>query len=268
MQKLEEFIAEYIKNNFEKKRQSLLDYLIEKRNNWLNDNVIKKIDSLEEKLFAIDKIFYKDVYLKFILNEMLNQKDDKKIHKWIVEDWGGIKTHKDFETLIDSMNKNSFDRISSWSKIASFKDLSEYVIYDSRVIYSLNWLIYRFNKQYKKTEKYFFQPSGRNKLLTLLPVDSIINFGNIERLEVHSKGDNIFGDIYFQKSECYSKLCEFIKNLNKFIFKDIEIQIKDMKIQAENYPFFTEMLLFQIADDIIFDDIKDSISINVKEIKI
>ena len=120
----------------------------------------------------------------------------------------------------------------------------------------------------KKTEKYFFQPSGRNKLLTLLPVDSIINFGNIERLEVHSKGDNIFGDIYFQKSECYSKLCEFIKNLNKFIFKDIEIQIKDMKIQAENYPFFTEMLLFQIADDIIFDDIKDSISINVKEIKI
>ena len=63
-------------------------------------------------------------------------------------------------------------------------------------------------------------------------------------------------------------MCELTKNLNKLIFKDIETQIKDMKIQAENYPFFTEMLLFQIADDIIFDDIKDSISINVKEIKI
>ena len=63
-------------------------------------------------------------------------------------------------------------------------------------------------------------------------------------------------------------MCELTKNLNKLIFKDIEIQIKDMKIQAENYPFFTEMLLFQIADDIIFDDIKDSISINIKEIKI
>ena len=87
-------------------------------------------------------------------------------------------------------------------------------------------------------------------------------------MEVNSKGDNIFGDIYFQKSECYSKMCELIKKLNKLIFKNIEIQIKDTKIKAENYPFFTEMLLFQIADDIIFDDIKDSISINVKEIKI
>ena len=63
-------------------------------------------------------------------------------------------------------------------------------------------------------------------------------------------------------------MCELTKNLNKLIFKDIKIQIKDMKIQAENYPFFTEILLFQIADDIIFDDIIDSISINIKEIKI
>ena len=166
------------------------------------------------------------------------------------------------------MKNYSFDRISSWSKIASFKDLSKYVIYDSRVIYSLNWIIFKYNKKYNKTEKYFFQPSGRNKLLTLLPVDSIINFGNIECLKVHSKGDDIFGDIYFQKSECYLKMCELTKNLNKLIFKDIKIQIKDMKIQAENYPFFTEILLFQIADDIIFDDIIDSISINIKEIKI
>ena len=268
MQNLEEFISKYINNKFEEKRQSLLKYLIDKRDNWLNDNVIKKIDNLEEKLFGIDEIFYKDVYLKFILNEMLNQKDDKNIHKWIVSDWGGIKTHKDFKTLKESMKNHSFDRISSWSKIASFQNINDYVIYDSRVIYSLNWIIFRFNKKYNKTEKYFFQPSGRNKLLTLLPVDSIINFGNIECLKVHSKGDDIFGDIYFQKSECYLKMCELTKNLNKLIFKDIETQIKDMKIQAENYPFFTEMLLFQIADDIIFDDIKQSINVNLKETEV
>ena len=56
--------------------------------------------------------------------------------------------------------------------------------------------------------------------------------------------------------------------VNKLIFKDIETQIKDMKIQAENYPFFMEMLLFQIADDVIFDDIKQSMTISLKEIKI
>lgn len=268
MQNLEEFISEYINNKFEEKRQSLLKYLIDKRDNFLNDNVIKKIDNLEEELFGIDKIFYKDVYLKFILNEMLNQKDDKNIHKWIVSDWGGIKTHKDFKTLQESMKNYSFDRISSWSKIVSFQNISDYVIYDSRVIYSLNWMIFRFNKKYNKTEKYFFQPSGRNKLLTLLPVDSIINFENIKFLDVDGKGDRIFGDIYFSKSKCYLKMCELTKNLNKLIFKDIEIQIKDMNIKVKEYPFFMEMLLFQIADDIIFDDIKQSIDVNLKETEV
>ena len=150
-------------------------------------------------------------------------------------------------------------------QVHASQHIDDFIIYDSRVIYSLNWLIFRFNKKYNKTEKYFFQPSGRNRLLTLLPVDSIINFGNIEYLNVDNKGDNIFGDIYFQKSECYSKMCELTKNLNKLIFKDTEIQIKNMKIQAEKYPFFIEMLLFQIADDIIFNDIKKSITIDLKE---
>ena len=94
------------------------------------------------------------------------------------------------------------------------------------------------------------------------------NFENIKSLDVDSKGDRIFGDIYFSKSECYLKMCELTKNLNKLIFKDIEIQIKDLKIKAENYPFFTEMLLFQIADDIIFDDIKQSINVNLKETEV
>ena len=59
-------------------------------------------------------------------------------------------------------------------------------------------------------------------------------------------------------------MCKLTKNLNQMIFKDIEIQIKDRKIEAKNYPFFTEMLLFQMADDIIFEDIKQSITINLK----
>ena len=268
MQKLEEFISDYIQNKFEEKKQNILEYLVDKRDNWLNDNVIKKIENLEEKLFGINEIFYKDVYLKFILNEMLNQNKDINLYKWIVSDWGGIKTHKDFKTLKESMKNQSFDRISSWSKIASFQNIDDYVIYDSRVIYSLNWLIFRFNKKYNKTEKYFFQPSGRNRLLTLLPVDSIINFENSQVFKSAeetklAKGDKIFGDIYFSKSECYSKMCELTKDLNKSIFKNIEIQIKDKKIKAENYPFFVEMLLFQIADDIIFDDIQQSITISL-----
>jgi hypothetical protein len=131
MQNLEEFIFYYIQNKFEEKKQNILEYLVDKRDNWLNDNVIKKIENLEEKLFGIDEIFYKDLYLKFILNEMLNQKKDINLYKWIVSDWGGIKTHKNFITLNESMKNQSFDRISSWSKITSFQNINDYVIFGS-----------------------------------------------------------------------------------------------------------------------------------------
>jgi hypothetical protein len=164
------------------------------------------------------------------------------------------------------MSTQSFDRISSWSKIASFKNITDNVIYDSRVIYSLNWLIFRFNKKYKTNNKYFFQPSGRNKLLTLLPVDSIINFDNITSLNVDGKGTNIFGDIYFPKSECYSIMCGLVAELNKIVFKDTNVELLPTKIiNAKDYPFFMEMLLFQIADNIIFKDIKESVAILIKE---
>ena len=41
-----------------------------------------------------------------------------------------------------------------------------------------------------------------------------------------------------------------------------------MNIKVKEYPFFMEMLLFQIADDIIFDDIKQSIDVNLKETEV
>jgi hypothetical protein len=149
MKTLEKFIVEYINNKFYEKSIDILEYLKNKRNDFLNDNIIEKIDTLKENLPKDIESFYKDIFLKFILNEMLNQKDDKEIHRWIVKDWGGIKTHKDFDTLKESMKNYSFDRISSWSKIASFKDLSKYVIYDSRVIYSLI-IYYIFTKICKR----------------------------------------------------------------------------------------------------------------------
>ena len=121
MKTLEKFIVEYINNKFDEKSIDILEYLKNKRNDFLNDNIIEKIDTLKENLPKDIESFYKDIFLKFILNEMLNQKDDKEIHRWIVKDWGGIKTHKDFKTLQESMKNYSFDRISSWSKIVSIQ---------------------------------------------------------------------------------------------------------------------------------------------------
>ena len=65
---------------------------------------------------------------------------------WIIRDWGGIKTGKNEDTLeliktSLSQKEFQFKRIASSSKIASFMYPDRYAIYDSRVAYTLNWII-------------------------------------------------------------------------------------------------------------------------------
>lgn len=100
--------------------------------------------------------------------------------------------------------------------------------------------------------------------MTLLPVDAIINFDKIESFGIEKKGEKIFGDVYVAKANCYDYACHLIKEINTKIFNDIIIEnLPINSIEASRYPFFTEMLLFQMADDIIFEDIKQSIKISI-----
>ncbi|MHA2131286.1 MAG: hypothetical protein ACW99L_15085 [Promethearchaeota archaeon] len=117
-------------------------------------------------------IFQKNVELKIILNEKLKTKPTNEIHFWIINDWGRIKSFKNTENnkkKIDSFlsdlskgktARTNFQVISSLSKIASLYDLKDYAIYDSRVIYSLNWLLLR----YGNAEVFFPTPAARNKI--------------------------------------------------------------------------------------------------------
>lgn len=261
-----ELVSDYIVDYIKSKIENPIEYLNGNRKDWINQPTIDKIDFLRDKFTTIETPFLKDVYLKFLIHEALISKegDHQKLKEWIVQDWGGIKTHKDFDTLSIAMAKNSLDRISSWSKIASFQDIKTKIIYDSRVIYTLNWIIYKYNKETDNASKYLFQPSGRNKLLTLLPVDSIINFDNIKSLQIDQKGDKIFGDIYKEQGECYSYACNLIQEINVKLFEQEAVEIPGIgTILAKDFPFFTEMLLFQMADNIIFKDIKESIQISI-----
>jgi hypothetical protein len=247
-------------------KKDAINYLLNSRDNWTNKNVLKKCDLLKDELENFDKIlnpFEKDIYLKLIINKIYNHQTE--LNEWIVKDWGGISTHKNFDTLQKSKDKRKFDRISSWSKLLSFENIEEDIIYDSRVIYSLNWLIYKYNKYNNKQEKYLFQPEGRNKKLSLLPVNSIIYFEYSSQLKEKSRGDNIYNDIFIKKDHCYNYAKKMILDINKILFENIDINILSNNIKADKYPFFTEMILFEIADKEVFDDIKSSINIQIKD---
>jgi len=235
---LEKIILPFINEYFEKYDLSKL-YLWEKF-------------KLNTKLFTNDEIqllnnlksLEKNVELKHIINKKLkNNSDNNDLHIWIIKTWGGIrsfKKYKDINIFLKSLENKKIefpDRISSFSKIASFKYLNEFFIYDAHVSYALNWILIKhgdFNI------KYFPFKFGQNKSISekfnLKTVLTLIN------KDIEYYNDEIFYFIY----------CELINS----IFKNI----KNNKIKE---PFFIEMMLFSLLENII-KEIKEKVKISIK----
>jgi len=211
----------------------------------------------------------KEAGLKFIVNLGLNDsaKDKELIAKWIIKVWGGIKGIKDstIKDIVKNIDKEkySFKNISSWSKVHSFKNIDTDIIYDSKVIYSLNWLLLQLDND----DKYFLQPEGRNKRLTAFPMSAIINFRNTNLIDMNKRGSKAIEKVYLEENEVYEKYCELVIILNKKLWDNEYIDLTNLigeKIYLKDYPFFTELLLFNMADDVIVDDVRKNIFISLK----
>src|SRR5690606_28799345 len=86
---------------------------------------------------------------------------------WIIKDWGGILTASDNDTieLIEEFlqqEKPGFNRITSSSKVGAYLFPDRNVIYDSRVAYSINWIIL----SEKAGPQYFPIPQSRNSKMS------------------------------------------------------------------------------------------------------
>ncbi|WP_067175269.1 hypothetical protein [Sulfurospirillum sp. UCH001] len=251
-----------------------LNYLSLNRTIWLNERVTKELlDIIQAFDLSNTNIspFEKDVLLKFELNNQIKNLNDttrrRQLDKWIVCSWGGISTHRDFESIYDLKTQRLYDRISSWSKILSFENIETDIIYDSRVIYSLNWLIYKYNKLHGTNKKFLFQPDGRNKKLNLLPVEAIINFEYSSHYDLDKRGDKVFCEYFCDKNECYEYARKLIFEINQKLFENVKsTHIGDRAILHKNFPFFSEMILFEIANKEIFEDIRKLITVSINEI--
>jgi hypothetical protein len=117
---------------------------------------------------------------KILKKELKEQfgKDNKAyltFANWVIRNWGGIKNPPSSDKILKNKQnvfkgELSFDSISSFSKVASFLNDTNCAVYDSRVAFTLNWLIFinHLHKNDYNCEKdlgymkFFQQPNGKN----------------------------------------------------------------------------------------------------------
>lgn len=206
--------------------------------------------------------FEKELQLKLIvgkkLNETLKSNTDQfdKLCLWVIKDWGGIKTSSDSDTLSlikDFLNqeKPNFYRIASSSKVGAYLFPDKNVIYDSRVAYSINWIILSENAG----QQFFPIPEGRNSKMSAFDINVLIRLKNISSYkpkDIRDLDNRLFiknsdKKIFINKKEAYSELNKLVRQINQKLWHGDK--------EKEHNLYFTEMLLFSIADREVFMDI-------------
>jgi hypothetical protein len=209
----------------------------------------------KNELTKVTNTFERNIKLKELIKQKAKGSYElTDLNFWIVNNWGGIgsfkrndkneKKIKTFSTQLSKLklSKDTFGTISSLSKISSFLDPDNFVIYDSRVIYAINWIIMTSKQD---DLKYFPMPTGRNKKLVDFDINTIIHLTHLD--SYHN------GQLFYDHKVAYFEFCKLIKELSKNVF--------DGQITK---PYYLEMLLFTIADKEIYNELTTQTKIEIK----
>jgi hypothetical protein len=206
--------------------------------------------------------YEKELQLKKIVGQKLNvtlQSNPELFDKlclWVIKDWGGITTANDSDTINlikDFLNQDKphFNRIASSSKVGAYLFPDRNVIYDSRVAYSLNWIILSENAG----QHYFPIPEGRNSKMSAFDLNVLIRLKNIsvykptdiKHLDHRLYIKNSDKKLFINKKDAYYELNNLVKQISQKLWKGDK--------EKEQNLYFTEMLLFSIADREVFMEI-------------
>jgi hypothetical protein len=229
---------------------------------------LKVFSKSELEELVNEKPFEKEIKLKIRiclkLNDFLkNSKTDfNNLSLWIIKNWGGINSPNDSKTLnlIDNyLDKGiiKFDRIASLSKVLAYLKPKEFIIYDSRVAYSLNWILLSNRIE----SKFFPIPEGRNSKMIAFDMNVLIRMNHINSYKVNNELEfknkqfisKIDKKVFIPKNQAYFELNKTISQISKKLWSN----------EKTEYLYYTEMLLFAIADTEIYKDITNLINLNI-----
>ena len=210
--------------------------------------------------------FQKDEKLKNILSRALNSyavdsQQFEMIALWIIRNWGRINTGSNtMKSVLEFLktDRPKFKRIASTSKVGGFMSPTKKIIYDSRVAYTMNWIILSENAG----DKFFPIPEGRNTKMQAFNLDVLIHlkFADIFKPDKTEnwKSRNYIStknkEIYISEADAYYELNKLVGKVNEVLWNDAR------KLE----PFYTEMLLFSLADKGVFKEITERVRIDIE----
>jgi hypothetical protein len=261
--------------DIEKISEYLKDISVSENYNWLipfnkgyGNNIFSKQD-LES--FKDLTNFQSNVRLKTVIsNKLTNSKEQKdivslkQIFEWIVHDWGGIRNGREnidnlYNMGIEAIERENlrFNRIASTSKILSFYKPTDHIIYDSRIAYSLNAIMFLVDA----SKKYFPVPAGTNSKMNAFNIEVLIRLKHKPNEYIRTGSKKLISNadktLFFKENEAYSIINDTIKKINKEFYKNDP--------DKQDKPFYTEMLLFGIADTLIYDKIFKTVKIEIEK---
>lgn len=190
--------------------------------------------------------FLKNIYLKENFQKTISKDQGLGSHYWSIQDWGGIgsfkkndkndnRIRKFLQQLEkDQLTNNTFECISSLSKVASFLNPEKFAIYDSRAIYTLNWLLFN----HSNSIELFPQPTGRSAELSKYDMQTIFRLTKRQ-----------FS--YRSPKFAFHQYCDLLKMLTPLVFDE------------NSKPYKVEMLLFMVAPTKIVSQIESSVSLKI-----
>lgn len=92
-------------------------------------------------------------------------------------------------------------------------------------------------------------PQSRNSKLSAIDISTLIRLSRVDNYTNNLGSKRMISNsdkkVFVEKSKAYTTLCDLILGINENLWQD----------NRKKYPFYTEMLLFSIADNIIFYDV-------------
>ena len=178
-----------------------------------------------------------------------SEEEKGRLATYFIKDWGGIAKISDVREIVSRFNSVAFSKalckadfgfkkISSWSKWLSVVCPKWACIYDARVAYSLNAINYISGAKHK----IFPMPEGRNTQINILDVATLLLSRKLSVADsIEPKA--IKKRHFFSESAAYETYTAVIHKVHSLLW-------------GSSSPCqFSEMLLFSLADTLVYKDL-------------